>query len=118
MARNRENTRQVRRAAHAAYLERLRLRRSPRSDDLARAILAVIRESHAQIVNIGGGREVLIEVLRQTHDYLEARGFRREEVRRVLASLLTPQTSHALRLRTPDVDAALAAAMRADDIAG
>lgn len=120
MARNRETTRRVRRAAHKAYRERLRLRGTPRSDDLARAILAVIRGSHAHFVNIGG-RQVLSEMLKSAHDLLESKGFRSAEIKKAMAAMLAPKSSavsasgHA---KTGDIAAAMAAMKCASRVAG
>jgi hypothetical protein len=95
--RNKDTVRRINKAAQRRYAAKQRDAFAPRSDDVARAILNVIRNERQDVAKaFPGGREVLLDVMTRASKSLLDRGFAPAEVRRKFAHVLRPNglTTH------------------------
>src|SRR5690606_37918638 len=73
--RNKDAVRKVKRIAQARYDERMKMLGIPRSEDISRALLNVIRNHRAQIVNTEVEKRVFSNMLALAADLLIDQGY-------------------------------------------
>ena len=90
--RDKEKVKRINRAAQRKYSAREQAVFAPRSDDIARAILAVFRNQRHDITKaFPGGREVMLAILDRARTALHDKGFDPAQVRRKFSHVLKPK---------------------------
>lgn len=90
--RDREKVRRVNRVAQRKYSAKEKAALAPRSDDIARAVLAIFRNQRHDISKqFPGGREVMLAILDRARTALLDKGYAPDQIRRKLSHVLKPK---------------------------
>lgn len=86
--RNKEVVRRIKRASQAKYAEGLFMSGTPRAEEVARALLNVLRNQRALFVNTEEGKRLVAQLLNAATESLVRDGFSKAQVLRKIGKIL------------------------------